>query len=178
MSTQTDPTTARRVVGRQFRNFRRATILLRSLMGRPRRSACLGALVVLLGFSAGSCRSFGPAVPRYTVTATPLDVIGGNHPGLCIAVDPSDKQGVWWWEPSPAGCSTSINFPRVFPAQQATVARAGSVVDVRFELQLHRPGPLHVALQIQDGDLQDVGSGMRVSTAPRSNLDIAPAYGR
>jgi hypothetical protein len=119
-----------------------------------------------------------PAVARYTVTATPLNVIGGNHPGLCIAVDPDDKQGVWWWDPGPAGCSTSINSPRVFRAQQAAVARAGAVVDVRFELQLHVAPPLNVTLKLQDSDLQDVGSGMRVSTARRANLDIAPAYGR
>lgn len=150
-------------------------MLLRWRMGR---TDGLLALVVLVGFSASSCSSLTPAAGRYIVTATPLNVIGGNHPGLCIAVDPSDKQGVWWWEPGPGGCSTSINSPRVFRAQQAAVAQAGSVVDVRFELDLHVAGPRHAVLQLQDSNLQDVGSGMRVATARRANLDIAPAYGR
>jgi hypothetical protein len=61
--------------------------------------ACLVAPLVV-GFMCGGC---GRAVrddaqaPRYVVTASPIDVRVGS--GLCVAVDPSDPKGVWWWHP-------------------------------------------------------------------------------
>lgn len=110
----------------------------------------------------------------------PINVIGFGHPGLCIAVDPTDKHGVWWWDPGPSGCSTSINGPTaVIRAQQAEVVRTRfGAVNASFQLQLHRGGPLDVVLLLQDGSLRDTASGMRVLTSRRTNLDIPPAYGR
>jgi len=40
----------------------------------------------------GACASH----PRYIVTSTPLRVIDPAHPGLCIAIDPTDPKGIWW----------------------------------------------------------------------------------
>src|SRR5262245_19941615 len=75
--------------------------------------------------------------PRYLVTAAPLDVGGGIY-GLCIAVEPSNPRGVWWWEPGRTGCSTRSTGPGVFPAEGAGVAtRASSAtIDARFRLPL------------------------------------------
>jgi hypothetical protein len=147
--------------------------------GTPRSAPRLTALLMLLCFCVGSCRSSAPSGTRYVVTATPINVVGPRHPGTCIAVDPSDEHGVWWWQPGPSGCSTSINRPTVFRAQQATVVRTGADgVNVRFQLQLHVGGPRDVVLLLQDGGLRDLASGMRVSIAHRGNLDIPPAYGR
>ena len=71
-----------------------------------RRSvACL--LTVL-----GACAS----QPRYIVTSTPLKVIDPAHPGLCIAIDPKDPKGIWWWDAGRSGCtdrsSSTMNADR------------------------------------------------------------------
>jgi hypothetical protein len=113
------------------------------------------------------------------VTATPLNLVGLGHPGFCIAVDPADPQGVWWWEPGPSGCSSSINGPTVFHAERATVTAPANSrnIDVRFQLQL-MSGPRDVRLLLQDGTMQVTTSGVGVSTERRGDLDIPPAYGR
>jgi hypothetical protein len=157
-------------------------------MGRPRaplptsrvdRPAIGCTFLLLLGLSIGACRTSAPPVPRYIVTATAINLVGLGHPGLCLAVDPTDAQGVWWWEPGPAGCSTRTTGPTVFRAQLATVAaptRSG-VIAVRFQLQL-MSGPRDVRLVLQDGGLRVTASDARVSTERRDDLDIPPAYGR
>jgi hypothetical protein len=146
----------------------------------PRSAPCLTLLLMLLGFSSVACRSLAPSAQRYLVTATPINVVGVGHPGLCIAVDPSDAHGVWWWEPGPSGCSTRTTGPTILRAERAEVmARTGSSdVDVRFRLQLMIVGPRDIDLVIQDGGMRDATSGARVQTERRGNLDIPPAYGR
>ena len=116
---------------------------------------------------------------RYIVTATPVDLVGPGHPGLCLAIDPADRQGVWWWEPGPSGCATRTTGPTVFRGQDATVAaRAGSRdVDIRFQLQL-MSGTRDVRLLLQDGAVLVTASGAKVRTERRRDLEIPPAYGR
>jgi hypothetical protein len=41
--------------------------------------------------------------PRYLVSERPIDV-GLGPWGLCVALDPLDRQRVWWWEPGASGC--------------------------------------------------------------------------
>lgn len=130
-------------------------------------------------FALAGCTALAPA-SRYVVTASPIRVIHPGHPGLCVAVEPGNPRGVWWWDPGPEGCSTSINGPRVFPAQGATVAHSVSsgAIDVRFKLQLHSNEIRDVRLVIQDNDVRDVASGEHVPIGRRNDLDIPPAYGR
>jgi len=134
--------------------------------------------VLFLGLSVGACRTASRSVPRYIVTTKPLDIVGVGHPGLCIAIDPTDEHGVWWWEPGPSGCSTRTTGPTVFRAQLATVTanRGSDDIDVRFTLQLMN-GSRDVRLHLQDGGLSVTGSGARVPTQRRDDLNIPPAYG-
>jgi hypothetical protein len=136
-------------------------------------------LLLLLGLSPVACRSSAPSVPRYIVTVTPINLVGVGHPGHCIAVDPTDAQGVWLWEPGPSGCSSRTTGPMVFRAQPATVAVpiGSGAIEVHFQLQL-MSGPRDVELLIQDGGTRVTASGVAVSTERRSDLDIPPAYGR
>jgi hypothetical protein len=136
-------------------------------------------LLLLLGLFQGACRSLAPLVPRYIVTVTPINLVGAGHPGHCIAVDPTDAEGVWLWEPGPSGCSSRTTGPMIFRAQHATVAVpiGSGAVEVHFRLQL-MSGPRDVELLIQDGGMRVAVSGVVVSTERRSDLDIPPAYGR
>jgi hypothetical protein len=59
-----------------------------------RESAARLIFPVLLVVFLFGCRPSAPSVPRYIVTATPVDAVGGGW-GVCIAVDPTDAQGVW-----------------------------------------------------------------------------------
>ena len=141
------------------------------------------AALLLLALSLSACKTLAPAEPRYVVTATPLKLLGANHPGLCFAVDPTDRQGIWWWDPGPSGCATSINrtdgtvmtvmrahYPRVTTAVSGTV-------ELTFQMAL-MSGPRDTRLVLQDGALSEPSSGQRVSTARRDNLDVPFAYGR
>jgi hypothetical protein len=84
--------------------------------------------------------------PRYIVTAAPLD-IGAITQKLCIAVDPTDTHGIWWWEAGHRGCSTRSTGPDVFHAESAAVVRQPSgAIDCRFRLPLiAMPGSAVVA---------------------------------
>ena len=134
-------------------------------------------LSFLLGLSLGDCGTSAPSVPRYIVTVAPINLVGAGHPGLCIAVDPADVQGVWWWEPGPSGCSSRTTGPTVFRVPATVAARGGSGdIEVRFQLQL-MSGVRDVRLLLHDGSVRDTASGALVSTARRRDLDIPPAYG-
>jgi hypothetical protein len=137
--------------------------------------------LLLLGLSLGACRTVAPSVPRYIVTLTPVSLgVGPGHPGLCIAVDPADAQGVWWWQPGPSGCSSRITGPTVFRAHLATVATAqdSGATEVGFQVPLMSGPPRDFKLVVQDDSLRVAASGERVSTERRSTLDIPPAHGR
>jgi hypothetical protein len=134
-------------------------------------------LLLLVPFLVG-CRGSAPSVPRYTVTTTPVDVVGAGF-GLCIAVDRTDAQGVWWWQPGPSGCASRITGPAVFRAERAQVRTStdSSFVYASFTLQLHR-GTRDVQLALQDSEMRITGSDIRVSTQRRADLEIPPAFDR
>ena len=129
-----------------------------------RAALVLGLLLPLAG-----CHS---TRPRYIVSTTPLPFIGDRHPGFCVAVDPDDAKGVWWWEPGRSGCSSRSTGPGTFPAHAARVARAGGTVDARFEIQLHKGEPRAVRLEIADGEMRESASGLHARTERRATLDL------
>jgi len=143
-----------------------------------RESAARFIFPVLLVVFLFGCRPSAPSVPRYIVTATPVDAVGGGW-GVCIAVDPTDAQGVWWWQPGPSGCATRITGPKVFRADRAQVriSTNSSSISASFTLQLH-VGTRDVNLALQDSEMRITASGMRVPTQRRADLEIPPAYGR
>lgn len=130
-----------------------------------RHASLLIALLTL-----ASCQS----APRYLVTVTPIDV--GVAPGLCVAVDPRDPHGVWWWQAGSAGCASRSTGPALFHPDGATVARAadsGSFA-IAFRLGTHsdtRPW-IDVTLTVTDAAMRSPATGAEVSVARRGNLDI------
>jgi hypothetical protein len=145
---------------------------------RMRQSAAPCTFLPLLLVFLFGCRTSGTSTPRYTVTATPVDVVSGGF-GLCIAVDPADTQGVWWWQPGPSGCASRITGPTVFAGDRASVraSRDSGSIEVNFTLQL-MSGPRDVALVLQNSEMRVTASGVRVATERRAALEIPPAYGR
>jgi hypothetical protein len=147
---------------------------------RIHNSAIRCTFLLVLGLSPAACTTSAPSVPRYIVTATPLNLVDPRHPGICLGVDPADAQGVWWWEPGPSGgCAKRTTGPTVFRAHFATVAasRVPGEIEVRFQLPL-MSGPRDVRLLLQDGNMRVAGSDERVSTARRDDLDIPPFHHR
>jgi hypothetical protein len=138
------------------------------------------ALLICLGPSA--CRSAprSTAVPRFIVSEAPLGLFDVRHPGVCVAVDPSDPKGVWWWEPGRSGCSSRSTGPNVFPADDATVVSRPDTADVyvRFRMQLIvAPGWTgdtfrEFRLVLRHGRMEVVGSTASVSTARRRDLAL------
>jgi len=134
-------------------------------------------LAMLLGLVSVECGvTSGPSssVPRYVVTARPLDI--GVGAGVCIAIDPADRQGVWWWEPGGSGCASRSTGPGVFHAEDATVSQSAKSgpISIRFHLGTHsmaRP-IVDVRLAIERDELRVVESGARVPTQRRNDLNV------
>ena len=144
-------------------------------LGRGRMRGCPLALL-LLGLSLGACRTVVPSLPRYIVTFAPIQLAVG-HPGLCVAVDPTDAHGVWWWEPGRSGCTSRTTGPTVFAADLAKVtARNGAATQVEFRVPLMAGPPRDYTLVIEGDGLRDAASGERVPTERRNDLNIPPAH--
>ena len=138
---------------------------------------CCSCFLFLLACGPVACRFASqsqPSVPRYAVTASPIDIGVGS--GLCVAVDPLDREGVWWWEPGASGCSSRSTGPGVFHAEHATVlqlAQSGPVA-LSFRLQTHSATRLFVdvRLVVEGGDMRAVETGARVPIRRRNDLDV------
>jgi hypothetical protein len=148
--------------------------------GSPRRGCCF----ILLAASIVACRPSShsqPSVPRYLVSGSPID-IGLGPSGLCVAVDPNDPHGVWWWEPGTSGCASRSTGPKVFHGDEATVSQPthkGPIV-VSFHLGTHsvtRPF-ISVRLVIEDDNIRMQESGARVAIQGRTDLDVPEMPGR
>src|SRR5689334_15995491 len=85
--------------------------------------------------TVASAAGFQPA-DRVAVTAEPIR-IGLGSLGLCIAVDPGDPHGIWWWEPGASGCATRSTGPDVFPADAPKVSRTSAGATAEFQLGTH-----------------------------------------
>jgi hypothetical protein len=135
------------------------------------------ATLVTLGLIG--CRSMlTRSTARYVVTAAPIDV-GMSPRGLCVAVDPNDPKGVWWWEPGRLGCSSRSTGPSVFHADSAGVAGGprSSRTDIHLRLQLitgpgDGPRFADVRLALHDGEIRSIRTGMHVSIERRHDLEI------
>lgn len=156
-----------------------------------RTSPMIGRIVpivlgtLLVGVTFGGCSRGAPdrEPQQYIVTATPIDVRVGS--GLCVAVDPRNPKGVWWWEPG-KDCSTRSTGPTVFQAEEASVvpSEPPGTLDIRFRLQVKRPPGaqdppfVDVALRLEGGHLRAQVTGDQVATVGRHNLEIPEAWGR
>jgi len=120
----------------------------------------------------------GQADGRYLVTSSAIDV--GVGTGLCLAVDPRDPHGLWWWQPGASGCTSRSTGPTVFRADKATVSRsaAPAVTAVSFRLGTHsltRPW-IDVRLAIENGRMRSHDTGSEVGLHRRNDLDVRPDY--
>ena len=142
-----------------------------------RLARCGCAFATLLGLVSGACRLTSrthPSIPRYVVSTRPIDI--GLGAGFCIAVDPADRQGVWWWEPGGSGCASRSTGPDVFKAEHASVSRPAKSgpIAISFRVGTHsitRPF-VDVRLVLESGELRVVESGARVPTERRNDLDV------
>jgi hypothetical protein len=131
-------------------------------------------LVVMVAAAAAAChagvRRTSP--PRYAVTALPLDV--GVRPVMfCLAIDPNEPSGLWWWEPGPSGCTSRSTGPGVFHGDHTEVRSSGTGdVDARFEIQLHGAGARRVEIGIANDTILAKSTGAGVPVERRYTLDI------
>jgi hypothetical protein len=135
----------------------------------------------LIGLALVACTSApsDSATGRYIVTTAPLPVRGVS-PGICVAIDPTDPQGVWWWEPGRSGCVSRSTGPGVFRADHATVSASlqSGAIDVRFRLPLVRgpdsqtPEFADVSLVVEAGGKRAMASGALVPTDRRNDLEL------
>jgi hypothetical protein len=131
-----------------------------------------------------ACRAVAasrPSAERYLVTATPINVGGGIK--LCIAVDPDDQQGIWWWTPGDTGCASRSSGPGLFHPEGASVARtAPGSTSIGFRLGTHssaRPF-IDVGLIVEHDTMRALESHDTVSIQRRRDLDVpeVPMRGR
>jgi len=122
----------------------------------------------------GACASH----PRYIVTSTPLRVIDPAHPGLCIAIDPTDPKGIWWWDAGRSGCTDRSSSTVAADRASVTRATAGRV-DASFQVALMSGRNLQVRLEAFDGRIRDAVSGLSVPAERRPILETPerPPFG-
>ena len=141
--------------------------------------------IALLSLVLIACRPAPPSEPsaaRYLVTESPIDVGGGIR--LCVAVDPVDERGVWWWGPGRTGCASRSTGPRPFHPEDGRVSRAttGGAATCEFRLGTHsRKRPfIDVRLVLENGTLRGVESGEQVAVQQWKSLDVPelPPFGR
>jgi hypothetical protein len=136
------------------------------------RLVVLGVALAVVG-----CRHPSRSDGRYLVTTAPIDVGVRGGAGLCLAVDPTDSHGIWWWEPGASGCATRSTGPEVFHADRATVSRSteSEALTLAFRLQLHSATPpsyLEVPLVVEGNHMRSLDHRARVAVHRRQDLDV------
>ena len=131
------------------------------------------ALIAVLSM-AGCGRASAQVDGRYLVTSSAIDV--GVGPGLCLAVDPRDPHGAWWWQPGASGCTSRSTGPTVFHADRAVVSRSGQpeVTAVSFRMgtmSATRPF-MDIRLAIEDSRMRSLDTGAAVDLQRRNDLDV------
>lgn len=130
-----------------------------------------GCLFVLTVLALTACR---PGQDRYLVTATPIDV--GVGTGLCLAFDPLDQHGIWWWQPGATGCASRSTGPGVFHAAEGRVSTSvsGTPTSIGFRLGTHsttRP-LIDVELLVEDASIRVLNTGATATLERRDDLDV------
>lgn len=132
------------------------------------------APLLLVTACLAGCRTAAPPVPRYIVTIMPFPLSSpGPSAGICVAVDPTDPKGVWWWEPGRSWCASRSTGPSVFPGDAAKVARSSpGALEVSFEIQMQRGTPRQFRLEVREDSMRELSAGRSVSTERRPTLDL------
>lgn len=140
----------------------------------------IACTIVALIFGAGTQQT--PS--KYLVTGDPIRVHAGPA-GLCVAINPVDPTGIWWWGPGRSGCTSrntethenAKGIEALFHAPDAAVSRDPSgTVHARFRLGLHaRPGEpdyLDIDLSERDGVIRCASTQASVKAKRLDRLDI------
>ena len=146
--------------------------------GPPRGWIVCGCWLFLSALLLTACQPPGPPLPRYIISATPLDLTGEGLHVVCLGIDTADVNGVWWWQAGRSGCSTSSGVP----VMRAEFARVNAfddrqAIDVRFSLRttgasLEPTRYREIQLMVKDDTMQIAGSSARVATERRHDLNI------
>lgn len=154
--------------------FHSRPMQVRLLAPSLRRSVAIAACACTV-----SC-GLKPEIAPYLVTGLPLNT---GDTVLCVAVDPTDRHGIWSWGPGPDGCATRSTGPQAaFPAEGAIVSSAGDVIHARFQLRMirapdsTRPPIVEVRLMLANGEFRAMGSGARVPIVRRADLNIPEGW--
>ncbi len=121
---------------------------------------------------------------EYVVTVDPISVHAG--PGsLCVAIDPADPTGIWWWGPGRSGCASRNTMPgprqenakgiaALFHAVNAAVSTDSSVtVHARFRLGMHgQPEFIDVDLTVRADVIRCTSTQAEVQAKRLDILDI------
>ena len=124
---------------------------------------CVVCLLTVLGACASQ--------PSYIVTSTPLKLIDPAHPGLCIAIDPKDPKGIWWWDAGRSGCTDRSSSTMAAGRASVTPATTGAV-HASFQVGLMSGENLQVRLEAFDGRIRDTISGLSVPAERRATLEV------
>jgi len=123
----------------------------------------------------------GPSpTSAFVVTAMPLRLNVGDPLALCLAIQPADAQGVWWWQPGQLGCGSRSTGPGLFRPIDATVRQETRRIAVTFTFRVvtaRRLAPeatLSVTLVVllDEESMRSVGSGESVSVQRLNALEI------
>jgi hypothetical protein len=151
-------------------------------IGTPFQRGCFFSLLVSALVACRATSQPQLSAPRYLVTESPIDV--GRGIGLCIAVDPAHRDGIWWWEPGATGCDSRSTGPGLFHGDGATVAQStpsGSFA-LGFRLGTHSASRqfVDVRLVVEAERMRTIESGVGVSVQRQTILDVPllPLRGR
>lgn len=158
-----------------------------STPGRLRGSmhGMLSTVVAIALHGSWVSADFGRQISSYIVTAEPIRVTD-SPAGLCIAIDPSDQAGIWWWGPGRSGCLSRNTMPgprqenakglaALFHAERAAVSTdlSGSVhASFRLGRIFGPPDFSDIELIAQAGRMRCMPTGAEVPINRLSVLDI------
>ena len=98
-------------------------------------------------------------------------MIDPAHPGLCIAIDPKDPKGIWWWDAGRSGCTDRSSSTMAADRASVTRGTAGTV-DASFQVGLMSGRNLQVRLEAFDGRIRDTISGLSAPAERRGTLEV------
>src|SRR5437588_12857845 len=81
----------------------------------------------------------------YVVTTDPIRIHPGPG-GLCVAIDPADPTGIWWWGPGRSGCASRTTMPG--PRQENAKGLAALFHTVNAAVSTDSSGIVHAGFRL------------------------------